>query len=148
MPCDAGADTQVCPYNLKYFNRTAENKISFKVIIDYFLSKLKGGIYKMKLNLGSKLHLAFFTVAIIPFAAISIILLSKSSEALKSQTIKQLEAIREIKKAQIEKLFSGIFQDIKLISSLDDVKSFFNALNKIGCSTKVYPGFKKLCGRL
>ena len=101
----------------------------------------------MKLNLGSKLQIAFFAVAIIPFVAVSVISLSKSSNALKSQSLKQLEAIREIKKAEIEKLFSGIFQNIKLISSLDNVKSFFNELNKIGLSEGYNSGDYKNAAR-
>ena len=88
----------------------------------------------MNLKLKSKLILAFLIVGILPFAVVSAISLSKSSNALKSQSVQKLEAVREIKKAQIEKLFSGIFQDIKLIASLDNVKNFFAEFENIGLS--------------
>ncbi len=88
----------------------------------------------MNLSLKSKLISAFLAVGILPFAAVSIISLYMLSDALKLQSLQKLEAVREIKKAQIEKLFSGIFHDIKLIASLDNVKNFYTEFENIGLS--------------
>lgn len=57
------------------------------------------------MKLGSKLLAAFLAVGIIPFAIIGIISLTKSSTALSNLAFNQLEAVREIKKAQIEQFF-------------------------------------------
>ncbi len=54
------------------------------------------------MKLGTKLILAFLCVGIIPFAVIGITALIKSSGALSKQAYGQLEAVRGIKKAQIE----------------------------------------------
>ncbi|NOZ67649.1 MAG: HAMP domain-containing protein [Deferribacteres bacterium] len=88
----------------------------------------------MNSTLKSKLVTAFLAVGILPFAAAGIISLYMSGNALKSQSVQKLEAVREIKKVQIEKLFSRIFQDIKLIASLDNVKDFYTEFENIGLS--------------
>ncbi len=88
----------------------------------------------MNLTLKSKLTTAFLLVGILPFAAAGIISLYISGNALQQQSVQKLEAVREIKKIQIEKLFSGIFQDIKLIASLDNVKDFYTEFENIGLS--------------
>ena len=57
------------------------------------------------MKLGTKLLLSFLAVGVIPFAVIGITSLVNSSQALEEQTFNQLEALREIKKGQIESYF-------------------------------------------
>ncbi len=59
-----------------------------------------------KMKLGTKLMVAFLAVGVIPFAVIGITSMLKSSDALESQAYGQLEAVRGIKKGQIEKYFA------------------------------------------
>ena len=56
-------------------------------------------------RIGPKLIAAFLLVGIIPFAVIGLLSLNSSSEALEKQAFNQLEGVRGIKKAQIEKFF-------------------------------------------
>jgi methyl-accepting chemotaxis protein len=58
-----------------------------------------------KMKLGTKLMIAFLAVGVIPFAAVGLIALMESSDALTRQAYGQLEAVRGIKKAEIEKYF-------------------------------------------
>ncbi|MEE9610818.1 MAG: cache domain-containing protein, partial [Desulfatiglandales bacterium] len=58
------------------------------------------------IKLGTKLILAFLVVGILPFAVIGLVSLIKASNALSTQAFGQLEAVRGIKKAQIEKFFA------------------------------------------
>ncbi|MBU2550611.1 MAG: HAMP domain-containing protein [Proteobacteria bacterium] len=55
------------------------------------------------MKLGKKLMVAFLAVGLIPFAVIGSIALYNSSQALSRQSFNQLEAVRGIKKAQIER---------------------------------------------
>ena len=57
------------------------------------------------MKLGTKLMVAFLAVGVIPFAAVGVTSLLKSSEALTKQAYGQLRAVRGIKKAQIESFF-------------------------------------------
>ncbi len=57
------------------------------------------------LKLGTKLLIAFLGVGIVPFAIIGIISLNKSSSALSKSAFNELEAVRGIKKSQIEGFF-------------------------------------------
>ena len=58
------------------------------------------------MKLGTKLILAFLAVGVIPFAVIGITSLVKSSDALSKQAYGSLEAVRGIKKTQIESFFN------------------------------------------
>ena len=58
------------------------------------------------MKLGTKLLLTFLAVGLVPFGIIGGIALYKASGALSNQAFNQLEAVREIKKAQIEKFFA------------------------------------------
>jgi len=58
------------------------------------------------MNLKSKLLMAFLAVGIIPFGIIGISSMLKARSALSNQAFSQLEAVREIKKGQIERYFS------------------------------------------
>ena len=57
------------------------------------------------LKIGTKLIAAFLAVGLIPFAVLGWIALDKSSEGLSTQAFNQLNGVREIKKAQIQKFF-------------------------------------------
>jgi methyl-accepting chemotaxis protein len=58
------------------------------------------------MKLGTKLLAAFLAVGVIPFAVIGISSLTKAKSALSNQAFGQLEAVRGIKNAQVEKFFS------------------------------------------
>jgi methyl-accepting chemotaxis protein len=57
------------------------------------------------LRVGPKLIAAFLAVGLIPFIVLGWISLDKSSEGLSLQAFNQLNGVREIKKAQIQKFF-------------------------------------------
>ncbi|MFO7883246.1 MAG: methyl-accepting chemotaxis protein [Desulfobacteraceae bacterium] len=57
------------------------------------------------MKLGTKLLLSFLLIGLLPFAVIGTVSLVKSSGALSRQSFEKLEAIREIKKNQIENFF-------------------------------------------
>ena len=60
------------------------------------------------MKLGTKLIVAFLAVGLIPFAVIGGISLKKSGDALSGQAFNQLEAVREIKKKQIETFLQSV----------------------------------------
>jgi methyl-accepting chemotaxis protein len=60
----------------------------------------------LNLRIGPKLIVAFLLIGIIPFAVVGLTALSNSSDALSEQAFNQLEGMRGIKKAQIEKFFA------------------------------------------
>jgi methyl-accepting chemotaxis protein len=65
-----------------------------------------------RFGLGTKLIAIFLIVGVIPFAVIGTVSLLKTSGALSNQAFAQLEAVREIKKTQVEGLFSKLQQDM------------------------------------
>ncbi len=67
------------------------------------------------LTLRTKLLIAFLIVSLTPFIAISMISLLKSSNALKAQTFRQLESIREAKKTQIKNFFHKRKQEMGVL---------------------------------
>jgi PAS domain S-box-containing protein len=73
-----------------------------------------------KTKLGPKLMGAFLAVGLIPFAALAIVSLTKSSSALSKQAFSQLESMREVKQSQIGDLFDGIRGDMNVL--LETVK--------------------------
>jgi len=76
------------------------------------------------MKLGTKLLVAFLAVGVLPFAVIGILSLVKAKGALEKQSFSRLEAVRQIKKAQIEQFFAerqgdmGVLVDV--VSSLVD----------------------------
>jgi len=74
-----------------------------------------------KIKLGPKLMGAFLAVGLIPFAALAMISLSSSSNALSKQAFGQLESMREVKQSQIQDLFTGIRGDMDVL--LETVKT-------------------------
>lgn len=88
------------------------------------------------MKLGTKLLFAFLAVGIIPFAIIGITSLTKASSALDKQAFGQLESVRGIKKAQIEKFFSERRGDaavlMETVTALkDEAFHKLEAINKI-----------------
>ena len=73
-----------------------------------------------KIKLGPKLMGAFLAVGLIPFAALSMVSLTTSSNALSKQAFSQLESMREVKQSQIMDLFAGIRGDMNVL--LETVK--------------------------
>ena len=59
----------------------------------------------MNLRVRPKLIAAFLLVGILPFAIIGVISLVQTNAALKTASFNQLDGVRGIKKAQIEKFF-------------------------------------------
>ncbi|MDT8316490.1 MAG: methyl-accepting chemotaxis protein [bacterium] len=82
------------------------------------------------MKLGTKLILSFLAVGLIPFAVIGLTALSKSSNALSLQAFNQLEAVREIKKKQIETFFGERKGDMGVL--METVAAIrYEAFNKL-----------------
>ena len=75
------------------------------------------------LNFKNKLLLAFITVSIIPFALLAFVSIKNMTNSLEDGVYHELEAIREIKKAQIERTLE------QLISIMEHVKNDSNLLD-------------------
>lgn len=67
------------------------------------------------MKLSTKLLLAFLLVGMIPLLLIGWLSLNRSSEALSEQTYNQLEAIREIKKGQLDNYFKERQTNLSLL---------------------------------
>lgn len=67
------------------------------------------------MKLSTKLLLAFLLVGMIPLVLIGWLALNRSSEALSEQVFDQLEAIREIKKGQVETYFKERQTNLSLL---------------------------------
>ena len=69
------------------------------------------GMVSMKrfkdIKLGVKLIFSFLAVGVIPLGVLGLISINLSTNALEHAAFNQLEAVREIKKFQLEKFFSG-----------------------------------------
>lgn len=76
------------------------------------------------MSLAAKLMIFFLLVGLVPFAAISIVSLIKSSNALTAQAYGQLEGMRAVKKAQVEKFFDERKGDLGVL--LETVKALQN----------------------
>ncbi len=82
------------------------------------------------MNLRSKLLIAFLAVSLIPFAVIGITSVSISTSALSDQAFQQLESLRELKKAQLFKLFEEYRHDMNiLIKTVDTLR--YEAFEKL-----------------
>jgi methyl-accepting chemotaxis protein len=73
------------------------------------------------MSLAAKLMIFFLFVGLVPFAAISVVSLIKSSNALTVQAYGQLEGMRAVKKAQIVKFFDERKGDLGVL--LETVKA-------------------------
>jgi methyl-accepting chemotaxis protein len=87
--------------------------------------------------LGTKLLAAFLAVGVIPLAVVGIISLTKASRALSNQAYHQLEAVREIKKSQIEDYFNNAFLQMAVFSRSADVSQLYDQLVKYHVDTNV-----------
>ncbi len=72
----------------------------------FLFNVFSGRIHMFKdMKLGTKLLVAFLSVGLIPFAIVSLFAVNNASDALSKQAFGQLESVRGIKKAQIERFF-------------------------------------------
>lgn len=67
------------------------------------------------LSIGKKLITCFLLVGILPFIALGVAALESASKALQQQSFNQLEAVRGIKKAQIEDYFQTTKDDLDIL---------------------------------
>ena len=82
------------------------------------------------MKLSTKLLVFFLIVGVIPFSAIGVISLVKSSKALSEKEFKQMESLRDIKRDQIESYFAGLKDDTaNLIETVSTIK--VEAFNKL-----------------
>ena len=58
------------------------------------------------MKLGTKLLLAFLAVGIIPLATVGLVTLNKASNSISQLAFNQLDSMRAIKTAQIDKFFA------------------------------------------
>ncbi|MEE4356829.1 MAG: methyl-accepting chemotaxis protein [Desulfococcaceae bacterium] len=73
--------------------------------------KIKGSLRKLRV----RLLIAFLIVAVIPVCMLGFISWQKFSNALEDQVFKQLESVREIKKAQIKDYFDARQDDMDVL---------------------------------
>lgn len=69
------------------------------------------------IKLGIKLIYSFLAVGIIPLGVLGLISINLSTKALEHAAFNQLEAVREIKKFQIESFFQERISDIKVLAN-------------------------------
>ncbi len=67
------------------------------------------------LRLKPRLTIAFMLVGLIPFAVLGFVTLTNASDALSRQSFNQLESVRGIKRAQIEKFFAERRGDMEVL---------------------------------
>ena len=68
-----------------------------------------------KLKIGPKLIAAFLIIGVVPCAVIGLVSLTQASAALSQQAFNQLESVRGIKKAQIERFFAERQSDMGVL---------------------------------
>ena len=81
-------------------------------------------------KIGIKLICSFLAVGIFPLGALGLISINLSSKALERTAFNQLEAVREIKKFQIESFFQERIGDIKVLANNPFIKSAAKALEQ------------------
>lgn len=87
---------------------------------------------KTQIKLRTKLIGSFLLVGIIPLLVMGIISLWQTTEALKTQVFNQLQISREIKKSQLEKMFTAQLEVVKQNAALENVRRFFLEFENIG----------------
>ncbi len=86
------------------------------------VSKTEKKRFSMK-KLGPKLLCAFLGVGLIPFAILALVTINQSSDALSENAFNQLEGVREIKKAQVEKFIGDRRTDLNsLITNVKNLR--------------------------
>lgn len=85
----------------------------------------------MKFNIKAKLIVTFLLVGLVPFTAIGLISLLKSSAEIEAQAFQKLSAVREIKKSGIERYFHTIRDQVLTLSEdrmvIDAMREFTTA---------------------
>ena len=87
---------------------------------------------KTKIKLGTKLIGSFLLVGTIPLLVMGIVSLWQTSNALEIQVFNQLQIAREIKKSQLEKMFTAQLEVVKQNAALENVRRFFLEFENIG----------------
>ncbi|NDY73341.1 methyl-accepting chemotaxis protein [Desulfobacter hydrogenophilus] len=82
------------------------------------------------INLSIKLICSFLAVGIIPLGVLGIISVNMSTKALEQKAVNQLEAVREIKKSQLDSFFLEKIGDIKVLANNPFTKSAAKALEQ------------------
>ena len=72
----------------------------------------------MNLKIGQKFILSFLVLGVVPTILISLASLYQANQGIKSLAFNSLEAVREIKKAQLEQYFKAREDDINVLSSV------------------------------
>ncbi len=81
------------------------------------------------IKISTKLIFAFLAVGVIPFMILGIFSLLKSGQALSTQAVSQLTAVRDIKKTQIDDFFKNKKNNVKVLVNNPTVA---NALETLG----------------
>ncbi|MFZ5771611.1 MAG: methyl-accepting chemotaxis protein [Thermodesulfobacteriota bacterium] len=84
------------------------------------------------MKLGTKLIGSFLFVGIIPLLIMGIISLWQTTDTLQTQVFNQLQIAREIKKSQLQKMFSDQLEVVKQNAGLENVHRFFLEFENIG----------------
>ncbi len=87
---------------------------------------------KTQIKLRTKLIGSFLFVGIIPMLVMGIISLWQSTDTLKTQVFNQLQIAREIKKSQLQKMFTDQLEVVKQNAALENVRRFFLEFENIG----------------
>lgn len=72
----------------------------------------------VKLKIGQKFILSFLAIGVIPAIIIGLVSLYQANQGMQSLAFNSLEAVREIKKAQLEQYFEAKKNDIDALSSV------------------------------
>ncbi|WP_321491761.1 methyl-accepting chemotaxis protein [uncultured Desulfobacter sp.] len=82
------------------------------------------------IKIGVKLICSFLAVGILPLGCLGLVSLNLSTKALERTAFNQLEAVREIKKFQLESYFQERLDDIKVLANCPFTKSAAKALEQ------------------
>ena len=98
------------------------------------------GIKKLtSLRIGPKLITAFVLVGLIPFAVVGLLTLNISSTEFEGQAYQRLDAVKKIKKAQVEELLRRTRTDILALGNSEFVYTAFEALRQYHVKMKTPP---------
>ena len=82
----------------------------------------------MTLRLKPKLIVSFLLVGLLPFVIIGVLMHNNASTALEEQALSQLNAVKQLKKSQVEDLLARTKTDITALGESDFVFETFEAL--------------------
>ena len=71
-----------------------------------------------KLKLGQKFILIFLALGVIPATIVGLVSLNQANKGIESLAFNSLEAVREIKKAQLEQYFDDRRSDINVLTDI------------------------------